>query len=213
MSIFLTLLILIIIILAVLAVIIFVIETIFDSPRHFVASGMHVVSEELRRFNKHHYTLIDDVHIEHNGELIQIDHILVSAFGVFIIETNPHTGDIHGKPESKKWTQVIGYHDRYKMSNPIKNVQERERILHKILGDKLKGEIVPFVAFPFAKILHVNERDMIGKTWEIIEKIRSFEHEIYNHAERMEIVHAVKAANVVDPAILAKYQPELKVPA
>ena len=211
MAIFFTLLVFIIIVLGALAVIIIVIETIFDSPKHLGDSAMHVMSDELHRFDRHEYTIIDDVHLLLGEDIVQIDNIVVSTYGIFIIEANAHAGDIYGKPSLNKWTQTIGYHEKYKMSNPVKTVQHLERALHKLIGDQLKGEIVPFVAFPFAKQLNVDQRDMIGKPWQVIEKLRSFDTEIYNHAERMSIVETIKTANIVDPKILEDYKTSLKM--
>lgn len=37
----------------------------------------------------------------------QVDHILVSKFGVFVIETKHYSGWIFGDENSKEWTQVI----------------------------------------------------------------------------------------------------------
>ena len=48
----------------------------------------------------------------------QIDHILISRFGVFVIETKHYTGWIFGDASSPKWTQVV-YHNKSRFQNPL----------------------------------------------------------------------------------------------
>lgn len=37
----------------------------------------------------------------------QIDHIVVSKYGVFAIETKNYRGEIYGDDNREKWTQII----------------------------------------------------------------------------------------------------------
>jgi hypothetical protein len=41
------------------------------------------------------------------GKTTQIDHVVVSEYGVFVIETKNYTGWIVGDEKSDYWTQVI----------------------------------------------------------------------------------------------------------
>ena len=49
----------------------------------------------------------------------QIDHIVVSIYGIFVIETKNYKGWIHGNEQSEYWTQSI-YKKKTKFRNPIK---------------------------------------------------------------------------------------------
>lgn len=44
---------------------------------------------------------------DHEQGTTQIDHILISPYGVFIIETKNYTGWIFGNARQKQWTQKI----------------------------------------------------------------------------------------------------------
>ncbi|MDZ7937133.1 MAG: nuclease-related domain-containing protein [Rhodoferax sp.] len=48
----------------------------------------------------------------------QVDHILVSRFGVFVIETKDYKGWIFANPKQAKWTQVL-FKAQFKFQNPI----------------------------------------------------------------------------------------------
>jgi hypothetical protein len=67
-----------------------------------------------------------------DGSTTQIDHILVSTKGIFVIETKHYKGWIFGNPKSKVWAQII-YRNKYIFQNPIhqnyKHVKEVQRIL------------------------------------------------------------------------------------
>lgn len=58
----------------------------------------------------------------------QVDHVIVSEFGVFVIETKNHKGMVFGDINGKVWTQVLvgskgprayGGHDHYTFYNPV----------------------------------------------------------------------------------------------
>jgi hypothetical protein len=48
----------------------------------------------------------------------QIDHLLLSRFGIFVIETKNINGWIFGNEKSKQWTQSL-YGKKYKFQNPL----------------------------------------------------------------------------------------------
>jgi restriction system protein len=48
----------------------------------------------------------------------QIDHILLSRFGIFVIETKNYNGWIFGNENQKSWTQVLNK-TKYKFQNPL----------------------------------------------------------------------------------------------
>lgn len=101
--------------------------------------------EEYCRNNNAHILNCITLRLE-DGSTTQIDHILVSTKGIFVIETKHYTGWIFGDPKSKKWTQVI-YANMYAFQNPLhqnyKHVKEVQRILN-FLEARLIHNIVVF---------------------------------------------------------------------
>lgn len=58
--------------------------------------------------DKEIYHRINNVTLpKNNGMTTQIDHIIVSVFGIFVIETKNYKGWIFGNEKQEKWTQVI----------------------------------------------------------------------------------------------------------
>ncbi|WP_201565221.1 NERD domain-containing protein [Psychrobacter sp. CMS30] len=67
-----------------------------------------------------------------NGGSTQIDHVIVSIYGIFVIETKNYKGWIFGNEKQRQWTQVI-MGRKYKFQNPL-----RQNYLHiKTLADLL----------------------------------------------------------------------------
>ena len=67
-----------------------------------------------------------------DGGSTQIDHVIVSVYGIFVIETKNYKGWIFGNEKQRQWTQVI-MGRKYKFQNPL-----RQNYLHiKTLADLL----------------------------------------------------------------------------
>jgi len=63
--------------------------------------------------NKNYYHLIKNVTIPTEDGTTQIDHIIVSRFGVFVVETKNMKGWIFGGERQKMWPQQI-YKSKHK---------------------------------------------------------------------------------------------------
>jgi hypothetical protein len=53
------------------------------------------------------YVILDDVVLRTDRGTTQIDHVIVSRYGVFAIETKNYRGEIYGDDNRKEWTQMI----------------------------------------------------------------------------------------------------------
>ena len=87
-------------------------------PR-FQNSGEALVSRVLRsHFHAPDYHLMNHVTLRMDDGTTQVDHILVSRFGVFVIETKDFGGWIFANATSATWTQVH-FRKKSKFQNPI----------------------------------------------------------------------------------------------
>lgn len=65
------------------------------------------------------YTSYHNVYVtKANGELTQVDHIVTSPFGIFVVETKNYTGTIYGAEQAMYWTQMI-YRYKTKFYSPV----------------------------------------------------------------------------------------------
>ncbi|MDU5149335.1 NERD domain-containing protein [uncultured Anaerococcus sp.] len=83
--------------------------------------GELAVAVVLKDLDKEKYKILHDIKIENPEALTktsQIDHIIVSTFGIFCIETKVYKGKIYGKETSRQWCQYLTNKKNYFM-NPV----------------------------------------------------------------------------------------------
>jgi hypothetical protein len=78
------------------------------------------LSREVKtRFRPPDYHLLNHITLQLKDGTTQIDHILVSRFGIFVIETKDYSGWIFADGKDPKWTQVL-YQSKFRFQNPIR---------------------------------------------------------------------------------------------
>lgn len=76
------------------------------------------VARRLSRLSEE-YHVINDVYIRSGGRSVQIDHVVISRYGVFVIETKNYKGWVYGSENAEHWTQnIYGY--KYQLYNPVR---------------------------------------------------------------------------------------------
>jgi restriction system protein len=91
------------------------------------------------------YHRFHDVIIPSSHGTTQVDHILVSPFGIFVVETKNYKGWIFGSADQSTWTQVI-YKSKYKFQNPLRQTHRHKKVLSKYLSVK-ESSIQPVISF------------------------------------------------------------------
>lgn len=90
------------------------------SPRFKGWWGERKVQQWLARdLNPQHYHCVHNITLRlADGNTTQIDHVVVSPYGLFVLETKHMRGWIFGSEKQKKWTQSI-YRHRVTFQNPL----------------------------------------------------------------------------------------------
>lgn len=92
------------------------------------------------------YIVFSNLLFENNGYSTQIDHLVVSPYGVFVIETKGYKGWILGGEYSENWTQNI-YGKTFTLYNPIKQNDGHVRFLRHLLKCRVDIPLIPIVVF------------------------------------------------------------------
>lgn len=79
------------------------------------------------------YHLIRNVTLPAGNGTTQLDHIIVSIYGIFVIETKNMKGWIFGDKNQSKWTQQI-YNYKNRFQNPLRQNYKHTKTLEKLLG-------------------------------------------------------------------------------
>ena len=104
------------------------------------------VSRKLKRLNKKEYKVLNDILLTNGNSTTQIDHIVISRNGIFVIETKHYKGWIHGHENSEYWIQTL-YSHKSKLRNPIKQNWAHVYVLKKVLSDYKFAKYFPIVVF------------------------------------------------------------------
>ena len=95
-------------------------------------AGEQLVIKSIKdNFKFENYHLINNITIPtSDGGTTQIDHLLVSEYGVFVIETKDYSGWIFGSKTNRKWTQSFPY-SKFQFQNPLHQNNKHISELHK----------------------------------------------------------------------------------
>ncbi|MBO4306692.1 MAG: NERD domain-containing protein [Bacteroidales bacterium] len=151
---------------AMLIVFIFVVvakrKTIFVSQGNY---GELRVSHILSQLPEE-YLVFNDVYLEIKGRSSQIDHVVISKYGVFVIETKNYSGAVYGGENAEKWAQYLNG-ERYDFRNPIK-----QNLSHVwAIKDTLHiapSSIIPIVVFLNGADLHCNTNSAVLYTGQLL---------------------------------------------
>ena len=122
-----------------------------SSPLSHVRSGWRgFVGEKLATFgmwmwlDAKVYHRVDGLIVPTDRGTTQIDHVLVSRYGIFVIETKNMAGWIFGTEEQPEWTQVH-FRQKRRFQNPLRQNYRHTRALAGFLG--LEHSLFHSIAF------------------------------------------------------------------
>lgn len=117
-----------------------------SSPKFKGSIGESIVARKLGKLNDDEFKVFNNVLLRTGSGLSQIDHIVISIYGIFVIETKNYSGWIHGSEYSEYWTQSI-YKKKTKFRNPIKQNWAHIFALKEVLSDFPQVAYHPVVVF------------------------------------------------------------------
>jgi hypothetical protein len=126
--------------------VIFIIFINFLKSKHFKGwSGEKATSVSLNlNLDLEVYRIFNDFIIPDTGGSTQIDHVVLSRYGIFVIEVKNYSGWIFGNEKNPQWTQII-HRTKNRFQNPL-----RQNYRHiKALSNFLKLEEIYFYSVVF----------------------------------------------------------------
>ncbi|MEI6893132.1 MAG: NERD domain-containing protein [Colwellia sp.] len=111
---------------------IFILFFIFKTSWFKGVLGEFIVNLIIKRLPKDDYHLIKNVTLPTDDGTTQIDHIVVSKFGIFVLETKNFKGWIFGSANQKQWTQKI-FKNAFKFQNPLHQNYKHLKTLESLL--------------------------------------------------------------------------------
>ena len=101
--------------------------------------GEQIVIDLLYRLlSREKYHFFNDLILPENQGTTQIDHLIVSEYGIFIVETKNMKGSIYGNPYQKTWTQWLS-DGKHPFQNPFHQNYKHKKCLEELL--KIKSNV------------------------------------------------------------------------
>jgi len=123
------------------------------------------------------YQLLNNVTIPIDKGSTQIDHILVSTKGIFVIETKHYSGWIFGNAKSKKWTQVI-YKSKNQFQNPLHQNYGHVKALTSLLDFLDPNAVKSLVVFTGNAEFKSEKPEGVYDLQEILSVITNYKEEV-----------------------------------
>ena len=149
------------------------------------------------------YHLIKNVTLPNNHGTTQIDHIIISIFGIFVIETKNYSGKIYGEEHQSTWRKVI-HHRTYEFQNPLFQNETHTRVISKLINiDRVAmNSLVVFVGS--CKLMS-NLPNNVVKWFNLIRYIKSKKVPLFTESQVENMLHTIEK-NRIPPSVLTNWR-------
>ncbi len=158
------------------------------------------------------YIILNDLVFRTEKGTTQLDHVVVSKYAVFVIETKNYRGEIYGDDNRREWTQIIvtevtfsrkwwktyKYVTKNQFYNPVKQALGHTLKIKELLHAEFPHlKIVPIVVFVGDALLKdVTSRNHVIYKEDLLSVIKMYET-IYLKDEDVQVVLNILTANNV----------------
>ena len=166
----------------------------FNSAKYKGRVGEKIVTNILSKL-PNEYFQFDDVYLELNGRSVQIDHVVISKYGVFVIETKNYKGWIYGSETATYWTKNM-FGEKFMFYNPLKQNFFHSKSLQTLLNlpDYIVKSFVVFLDKAELKVYHEN----LIYASELKNKILSYKAIVLSDEQVNQCVQILSTQNIVD---------------
>lgn len=152
----------------------------FNLPTIKGKIGEKSVERALSFLPKNEYICLNDVMFKNGSYTTQIDHIVISVYGIFVIETKNYKGWIFGNANKDYWKQTL-WRKNYSLYNPIfQNNKHISFLVRKF--DFLRGK-EQFI-FPIVVFLGVSRLQLTGGC-DCVIRLRELKSYIHSFAQKV----------------------------
>src|SRR5699024_7445101 len=174
--------------------------------------GEYKIDIQLSQFPKN-YKFLNDIMVE-NPESIsgysQIDHIIVTPYGIFVIEVKNYLGTIYGGKERRTWL-VNG---KFKMMNPLFQNYGHIKAIKNVLNKGREHTFISLITFTKRctlkigeDIRHISSDEMVIYDFYLSETINrkisiaklQSDASLYSDKDIESIHSTIYASNITDP--------------
>lgn len=140
------------------------------------------------------YTRFHNITLPTPDGTTQIDHVFVSRFGVFVVETKNMKGWIFGSERQKEWTQKI-YKQSFKFQNPLRQNYKHEKALEAALAIP-SGSIHSVIVFVGGATFKTDMPPCVTYHNNFANYIRSFSTPVFSKTQVKEICDRLSSSRL-----------------
>jgi cytochrome c-type biogenesis protein CcmH/NrfF len=127
------------------------------------------------------YKVFNDVIVQEGEYSSQIDHVVISPYGIFVIETKNYKGDIYGSEKAEEWTQNI-WGNKYCFHNPINQNLGHVYSLANLFNLP-QSYFTPIVVFTSRCRLYVESSSIVVYTYDLNKEILSYQDKVLSEEQ------------------------------
>ncbi len=170
--------------------------------------GEFWLKKELNKLPKKEYLVLDNIMIMNKDVTYQIDHIVISRYGIFVIEMKNYFGYIYGNEYKKYWYQYFKGYKRM-FYNPIYQNYGHVKALANTLN--LNEDIfIPVVCFSNQVKLKINIKKNIITVLDDIKNVIKTYQTIIIKEDIYKIRENILKLNIIDRKIRRKHVHSIK---
>ena len=140
--------------------------------------------------DKKEYRLLKDVTLPTKDGSTQIDHIIVSRYGIFVIETKNMKGWIFGSKHQKRWVQSI-YGKKHSFQNPLHQNYKHTKTLQELLNLD-NDKVFSIVVFVGESTFKTDMPDNVVRPRSLIKFIKAHNSIIFTPGEMVDIIDSIE---------------------
>lgn len=149
----------------------------------------------LKQLDQGHYYSLHNLILQITpGRTLLIDHLVVSAHGIFVLKLCEHLGQIEGTEHGDFWIKNF-FRSRKKFPNPLQKCKVQTKILRELLSGA-RIPITPIVIFSAFAQLNVDVSSLVLDVEELMPTIKCFET-VYLKKEQIQAIIAILEAKRV----------------
>lgn len=165
--------------------------------------GEFWVKQELKKLPKDKYIVLNDIMLKQNNSTHQIDHLIISKFGIFVIEMKNYYGLITGDDYKDRWIQHLGK-KKNSFMNPIFQNYGHVKALEELL-DLDNKLFIPIVCFSNQAKLKIKTKNSVVQLNYLVSSIKKHQNvilesnldDLYNKIVELNIVDKIERKNHV----------------
>jgi hypothetical protein len=131
------------------------------------------------------YRIYNDILIRNGRHTTQVDHLIISPYGVFVIETKNVHGKVYGSGNAEFWKQYLpdigyrryGFTQEHQLRNPLwQNAGHVKTLRRLVFGNDVPVQGI--VAFPAETDVYVTADQPVLKFWDVVPYILEYREEV-----------------------------------